>query len=52
MSQNIDDLIVAIPDTEQNNKLENFLTALGIHVSRGQESSTSKSTGSPVSAVL
>ncbi len=35
MSQNIDDLIVAIPDTEQNNKLENFLTELGIHVSRG-----------------
>lgn len=35
MAQNIDDLIVAIPDTEQNNKLEDFLSELGIQVSRG-----------------
>ena len=35
MSHNVGDLIVAIPDTDQNNRLENFLSELGIHVSRG-----------------
>jgi spore coat polysaccharide biosynthesis protein SpsF (cytidylyltransferase family) len=35
MSNYVDELIVAIPDTEQNDGLERLLLKMGIHVSRG-----------------